>query len=271
MLKKDFINDLTATTENGDIVESDNPLTLSGQFSILSDSQADPTLCKVSILYSDKNRYSNVLALESTRVKTGKYVNANYVSIGNDEFMIATQGPMNKTISDFWEMIATASVNIILMLTSITEENKKCAVYWPKEGRMYIVGGFIENIGTDFENDFVKITKLKFVFSGNEREIYHIYYFNWNDFDTPNIDNFRKTLEILNKYRFNLGIKNPFVCHCSAGLRRTGVVTAILRIQNTNENICEAVKNIRKYRPGLVQTVQQYKFIDAFVKLFQSF
>lgn len=45
---------------------------------------------------------------------------------------IATQGPMQNTINEFWRMVQQESSNFIVMLTTIIERGRvKCAQYWP--------------------------------------------------------------------------------------------------------------------------------------------
>jgi protein tyrosine phosphatase len=58
------------------------------------------------------------------------------------------------------------------------------------------------------------------------------------------------------------------ICHCSAGIGRTGVIASILRYLNTKgtESVLDIVKEIRKDRNGMVQTYDQFKFIHDFVE-----
>lgn len=45
---------------------------------------------------------------------------------------IATQGPMQNTMLEFWRMVQQESSNFIVMLTTIIERGRvKCAQYWP--------------------------------------------------------------------------------------------------------------------------------------------
>lgn len=45
---------------------------------------------------------------------------------------IATQGPMENTILDFWRMIQQENSTLIIMLTTIIERGRnKCFQYWP--------------------------------------------------------------------------------------------------------------------------------------------
>jgi len=102
-----------------------------------------------------KNRYSNVLPLEKSRVvlKTidgvegSDYINASHIRVRdcstNDTcdwgHYICTQGPMQNTFDDFWRMVWEQDSSIIVMLTKEVENLKvKCARYWPEsDPQMY--------------------------------------------------------------------------------------------------------------------------------------
>lgn len=65
------------------------------------------------------------------------YINANYINSAaarNDQFFIATQGPLKTTMNNFWRMVDQERVSLIVMLTHTKEGNKvKCHQYWPGE------------------------------------------------------------------------------------------------------------------------------------------
>lgn len=49
---------------------------------------------------------------------------------------ISTQGPLQSTVAQFWQMIWEQECTSIVMLTSLAEDNKTvCHQYWPSEGR----------------------------------------------------------------------------------------------------------------------------------------
>ncbi|VEL12973.1 unnamed protein product [Protopolystoma xenopodis] len=77
-----------------------------------------------------KNRLANVLPYESTRValqpirgvEGSDYINASYVDGYRSRCAyIATQGPLPKTVEDFWRMIWEQNSTIIVMLTKLRE------------------------------------------------------------------------------------------------------------------------------------------------------
>jgi protein tyrosine phosphatase len=94
----------------------------------------------------EKNRYTNILPYNRTRVLLepirvpysnipihGDYINASWIQApGGIRKYIATQGPMPKTLVDFWRMIWQEKVRVLVMLTDTYERGKvKCHPYWP--------------------------------------------------------------------------------------------------------------------------------------------
>jgi tyrosine-protein phosphatase non-receptor type 11 len=90
----------------------------------------------------NKNRFKTILPFDHTRVQLrGRldigcdYINANYIK-SEDLFgksYIATQGPLQTTIDDFWRMVWQESSKIILMITHEVEKGRpKCCKYWPE-------------------------------------------------------------------------------------------------------------------------------------------
>lgn len=73
-----------------------------------------------------KNRFKAILPYDHSRItlerKCSDYINANYIDgIGQENDYIATQGPKQNTVNDFWVMVWQEKVAQIVMLTNLVE------------------------------------------------------------------------------------------------------------------------------------------------------
>ncbi|XP_044254041.1 tyrosine-protein phosphatase 10D-like isoform X2 [Tribolium madens] len=86
-----------------------------------------------------KNRYTNILPFDETRVKlnideddeiSSDYINASYIKgySGKLEY-IATQGPLESTTRDFWKMVLQENVSIIVMVSQFVEQRKMLPLF----------------------------------------------------------------------------------------------------------------------------------------------
>lgn len=244
-----------------------------------------------------KNRYSNVLPLDRTRVvlfETGApgtdYINANYVDGMYEQQYIATQGPLKETAEDFWRMMWEQDSNVIVMLTKVMESGKtKCYKYWPGKKKSKTFGSITVSLAAkdSREHGLVSRTVLlqyrrkvvdsesaeggaeKFVVES--REISHFQYKEWPDHGLPSsAATFRHLLHLVDAFHDGRG---PILVHCSAGIGRTGTFCAVHTITqkldhhyNTRPheppsfNIFETILLLRTNRVGMVQTKDQFEF-----------
>lgn len=256
-----------------------------------------------------KNRYANVIPLPETRVylkhidgyENSDYINANYVTGPKNTrgYYIATQGPLQSTVDDFWRMVWEQQSKVILMLTHLVENGlEKCVDYLPESEVINCNRSF-----GDFqivlkrrevkEKYIISSLQLKNMVSNSWREITHFWYLGWPEKGVPSEANsliafliearsYMKTTT-LDHRNGDTGVHNgmgnsehnPVVVHCSPGTGRTGVAIAcdiaIREFESTRMvDIPKIVYRIRRDRAGAVQSKEQYQFIYKVVSLYAT-
>lgn len=237
-----------------------------------------------------KNRYTDVLCLDQTRVRlspiegdpSSDYINANFVDgYKQKKAYISTQGPLPKTFPDFWRMIWEQQVLVVVMTTRTVERGKvKCGQYWPAEeetAKEY--GDFVViNSGTDCRKDYtISLLILQNSRTGQTREVTHFQFTNWHDYTAPDsAESFlhflfdvrrrqaQKTAEIISTWPGH-PLGPPIVVHCSAGIGRTGTfITTDISTKRLADigtvDIHSTVQRIRSHRAFSIQMPDQYVF-----------
>lgn len=167
-----------------------------------------------------KNRYKTILPNEHSRFMLTSeavegYINANFIK-GHEytkNTYIATQGPLQNTIYDFWlmayqnsiahqdrfQVAADTQVQKIVMLTNFIENNRqKCEKYFPLEldeeitlpcpetpddaENVFLIknSGMIRKAGYTIRN-----LEVKYMKSERTVRVYHYWFHNWADHKCP--------------------------------------------------------------------------------------
>ncbi|XP_061627256.1 tyrosine-protein phosphatase non-receptor type 9 isoform X2 [Phyllopteryx taeniolatus] len=239
-----------------------------------------------------KNRYSDVLCLDQSRVRlcqlcddedeTSDYINASFMDgYKRRKAYIATQGPLPKTFGDFWRMVWEQMVLIIVMTTRVVERGRvKCGQYWPlEEDRTEQHGCFlVRNTHIQVFRDF-KLSHLELcnTQSGERRDVCHYLYVSWPDFGVPKsasamLDFREDVLQRQDVAVQSLGSSwkgppggPPVVVHCSAGIGRTGTFCTLdiclSRLEDIGTvDVHQTVRRMRTQRAFSIQTWEQYYF-----------
>ncbi|XP_041923024.1 receptor-type tyrosine-protein phosphatase mu-like isoform X7 [Alosa pseudoharengus] len=228
-----------------------------------------------------KNRYGNIIAYDHSRVRlqpvegeqTSDYINANYVDgYHRPNHYIATQGPMQETVYDFWRMVWQENTATIVMVTNLVEVGRvKCCKYWPDDTEIYR-DMKVTLIETQLLSEYVIRTFAVEKRGAHEiREIRQFHFTGWPDHGVPyhatGLLGFVRRVK--SKSPANAG---PMVVHCSAGAGRTGcfIVIDIMLDMAEREGVVDiynCVRELRSRRVNMVQTEEQYVFIhDAILE-----
>ncbi len=224
--------------------------------------ESDPTFQKLS-------RYKNISSPEATHAGNHR-AHANYLLGGTH---ILAQAPSAKTIHGHLAMILNNHSQISMDFTNKTDLNKnKTIQYIPKPGEKPKVFQGTDPSGRD---TIVVSTESALTLPGGTK----IYKVLLNDtpvihMETPIEDKtpgdpvslVQNTLVSV-MLEENLGKTGPTVCHCSAGIGRSGTAVAIKTIVKhyldtgekiSTEQLDGLINQMRKDRPAAIQTPGQY-------------
>ncbi|XP_078481052.1 uncharacterized protein LOC100183702 isoform X1 [Ciona intestinalis] len=234
--------------------------------------------------HKKKNRYKNILPYDDTRVKlketadNSDYINANYVDgYSQERKFIATQGPLDRTTGDFWKMVWEQECLVIVMLTNPVESGKKkCAKYWPDQGKRCTYDGYNVETVTEIDYGSYIVRTIHIEESNNEyasvlRKIQHFHYIAWPDHGVPLITSSLVQMQgVVNAAESDTKTTVPIVVHCSAGAGRTGAYIGfdILLDEMKSKgqvNVFRTVLKMRKQRMDMVQNMKQYIFLHKLI------
>jgi receptor-type tyrosine-protein phosphatase F len=210
-----------------------------------------------------KNRFQNILPLEATRVKLmpipgvsgSDYINANFIDgFKHKNAYIATQGPLQATVNDFWRLIWEREVHSIVMLASSQEsERVKSEQYWPDQDEPLVMFGEYQismmgerNLGFVIE----RTMNVMDLVSETSREVRQWQYAEWPNSGVPKEGaHLLSIIEMVDRYGASRLVTpteesiygnstvlvdealrrqmKPVLIHCSTGVGRTGTVCAI--------------------------------------------
>lgn len=255
--------------------------------------------------YGHKNRYKDIFLYDHTRVKLRDesqyesqpdcdYINASYVNPTselmdlivsskqsreqwiNNSRIIATQGPLQETIGDFWRCVVDEHC---LLIVSLTEEYEgglnKCSAYWTPG--VYKSGQSELKLELVKKEEFGQFLLRSFLVTEGQtqRRVLQVQLNRWQDMSVS-VDP-RDILAIVSLKEHILSLVKPepgysTITHCSAGCGRTGVfcaVDSLIGILRYNNNRCElpydpvyeTVNNLRRQRILMVQTMRQYSLV----------
>ncbi|XP_062589565.1 phosphatidylinositol phosphatase PTPRQ-like isoform X2 [Saccostrea cucullata] len=264
-------------------MHADSNLMFSNEYKLLKETCPAHTTKAAEVQVNRiKNRYTNILAFDHSRVKLlpteddegSDYINANYIpGYSSQREYIATQGPLPFTRDDFWRMIWEQNVSIIVMLTQLVERGRrKCDIYWPEATREPVYyGDLVVEIESESTLPDYVLRVMSVKLGNRTRKVKQLHYLKWPDMGCP--ETTWLLLNFVGATRLYLPHNDPgpIVVHCSAGVGRTGTFIAVdFLMQHVSSSdvidIYDYVMKMRNNRPNMVQTEDQYVFIHDCIR-----
>lgn len=278
--------------------------------------EASPSI-SFGVDYGHKNRYKDIFLFDHSRVKLNDinkrqqcdYINASYLnpmenlnelvkpsktkeiaSLKQHLTYIATQGPLQATIGDFWKCVINHQVPIIVSLTNEFEDGvTKCSPFW--------VPGTYKSNDNEINVEIVDVQKFSqpgqddktlilrtFRITMDQvivHEVLQMHLLTWPDMSTALTPKDLVAMVVLKNYIINKILpasssSKPYysaIIHCSAGCGRTGTLCtldSIINVLKFNQDdnmelkfnpVYPMVNNFRKQRISMVQTLRQYYLI----------
>lgn len=200
---------------------------------------------------------------------------------------IATQWPLDDTIGDFWRMVSEYSVPCIINLSA--SDKDRHATYLPDTMQIYHYD-FVQVRKTatpyyslPYASISCSTVEVKHASSSEWKRVHCFNIVDWCDFGIPH--SFVPVLHLIHLLLHqvqpipwqnkNICNKHPLVVHCSAGCGRTGTFIALHHaIARTKMHKAVdwmwIVKEMRTMRMGMVQSAEQYQFLQEAWHVYQS-
>ncbi|CAD5214077.1 unnamed protein product [Bursaphelenchus okinawaensis] len=206
------------------------------------------------------------------------FYNANYITMPEfDRPFIAAQTPMPHTISDFWRMVFQENCSTVLMAGSPKEND--AVEFWPKKLADHCNYNdiFVNTRRVDENSDYI-IYKLEVLPEGcsNSVLVSLIVCLDWPE-NSRRAGHFLGFLKAWKQFPslMEVNAKDPVVVISRLGQGRTGAVllyhaAALAVTQGKEINLKSLLKSLRKQRPGLVGTADQYAWVVMNVLLYYS-
>ncbi|KAI4889514.1 hypothetical protein NFI96_029719, partial [Prochilodus magdalenae] len=228
-----------------------------------------------------KGRHDTLMGYDRHRVKlhpllgdpNSDYINANYIDgYHRSNHFIATQGPKQETVYDFWRMVWQENCFSIVMITKLVEVGRvKCCKYWPDDTEMY--GDIkISLLKTETLAEYtVRTFSLERRGYSAKHEVRQFHFTSWPEHGVP----YHATglLAFIRRVKASTPADaGPVVVHCSMGAGRTGCYIVLDVMLDMAEcegvvDIYNCVKTLCSRRINMIQTEEQYIFIhDAILE-----
>ncbi|XP_077975103.1 receptor-type tyrosine-protein phosphatase epsilon-like [Styela clava] len=194
-------------------------------------------------------------------------LNANHIETYDESIrLIACEGPKLANVENFWRAVLDSEVTTIVMLNELVKQNVHNIQYWPSEkGKSTTFGKVsVQLKNSSSTEEYLKRNFL--VTRGDERkEVTQYHILGWRSSACP--DDATTVLDVIDEIQMN-ALKqdvSTVLVHCRDGLGRTGAFCSIMNLISRAKiegkaDVFRVVKDLRDCRPGMIQSLDEYRF-----------
>ncbi|XP_072041031.1 receptor-type tyrosine-protein phosphatase T-like [Amphiura filiformis] len=221
----------------------------------------------------DKTRYQDKIPADRFRpylMSPGKagstnYINAAFIDGYKGKAMyLGTQMPLPNTVDDIWRLVYDYESTTIVMLNAASHSDPTVAQYWPESGSQMM--GEIKvtlKSTTTYQDDIIGRT-FDVQFCDSTMTVEQLQFLGWASGD--DVPDKVESLVVLANLVQEKHKDGPITVHCLDGVGRSGTFCALMsELDRINEekmiDVFQSVRGMRKCRPGMVETLGQYKML----------
>ncbi|XP_040119713.1 receptor-type tyrosine-protein phosphatase C [Oryx dammah] len=219
-----------------------------------------------------KNRNSNVIPYDFNRVVLKHELETSKESEQDSD------ESSDDDDSDLEELSRYINASFIMVRPHIPKPEvhlEACAQYW-EEGKQTYGDVEVHMKDTNKSSAYtVRAFELRHSKRKDPRMVYQYQFNNWNGEELPAepkelvlmIQNLKQKLPKKNSPEGNKYHRNvPLLIHCRDGSQQTGIFCALFNLLDSADteeviDVFQAVKSLRRARPGMVPTFEQYQFL----------
>lgn len=243
-----------------------------------------------------------IVPIRAEEPEKGNFFNASHITCPEGSLRrIACECPMPDALNAFWNMLVDQKIGLVVMLTE-SLKSKSCPPYWPQKQK-----GFHSHVKGELTLRVSKLSEKKVhewkiplantpepelaevivverqlemwetATPDQKHRVTHIQFSGWPDRGAPPTEAMGAFNAFMEYYRglcTQLPAGNTVLCHCSAGVGRTGTFLAIDLIMDeiakheaqTQVNVFGVVSQLRRDRMQMVQTDEQFTFVHKFIE-----
>ncbi|XP_047146101.1 uncharacterized protein LOC100213457 isoform X2 [Hydra vulgaris] len=217
-----------------------------------------------------KNRYPQILPREDALVSSEPYLNAVFVDgYKRKKAFIATQCPLETTVTDFWDVLKKLNVSTIVYLTSHCEQKEKSYYkFYPSDCALKLNGITVKLTA---EEKLESIIKRSLSVSTETETIMCMLEFSlWSENCLPSFNLILQLISEVTKSQQCLG-NDIIAVVCNNGVSRSGTFISCINAVEQSQieelvDVFQVVRRAQLAQPLFVQTLLQYEFVYKLVK-----